>query len=244
MGSFWSHFKYAPGHVRRRGLGRWFQILEEHFMQLFWANLLCIGCALPFLVCLFFFLQTGDILSLTGMFLSLLVMGPGITALTFVSMQLIRDRKVWLWENFRDCIRREWKQSMAFTVLVGLLWGAFAYAIRLILAIHGGLGLGYALVFALNAFLVMGITIFGYQQIAMVQLPFYGVVKNAFLLIFAGKGHSFFAVLFALLVLAVSLWFYEYVVFYLLLGLPVLTILTANLIFYPAFMELFPEDDE
>lgn len=248
MSSFWkrfgSHFKYTSADVRRRGLGRWFQILEDHFMLLFWANLLFIGCAAPFLVCLFFFCQIGDILSLAGMAVSLLLMGPGLTALSYVCMQLIRDRKVWLWENFRDCVKREWKQSVAFSLFAGLLWGTFVYALRLIIAIHGGLGIGYGLLFCLNGFLLMGVTIFGYQQIAMVQLPFYGVVKNAFLLIIAGKRHSFMAVLFALLLVGVCLWFYEYCVFYLLLGLPALLILTSNLMFYPAFTALFPEDDE
>ena len=59
MGSFWSNFTNAPGGRRRRGLGRWFQILEDRFMTLFWANLMCMACSLIFLVSLFFFSQTG-----------------------------------------------------------------------------------------------------------------------------------------------------------------------------------------
>ena len=66
---------------------------------------------------------------------------------------------------------------------------------------------------------------------------------NAFLLIFAGKGRSFCAIAFAMAVVGVCLWFYQYCVFYLLLGVPALTIMTANLIFYPVFEDFFPEDD-
>lgn len=243
MGSFWRNFTVSRTGERKQGLGRWFQILEDRFMTLFWGNLLCMAFALPFLIGLFFFTQTGDYLSLLGMILGLVVMGPGITALDYLTMQVIRDKHVYVWEDFLKSLRRDWKQSVLYALLMGTLWGAFAYALRLILAIQGGLGPMYTAVFALNAFLVMGLTVIGFQQIAMVQLPFYGVVKNAFLLIFAGKGRAFGAILFALGAVCACLWFYEYFVFILLLGAPVLILMTANLILLPVFEEFFPEEE-
>ena len=68
----------APGGVRRTGLARWFQILEERFMTLFWANLLCVAWALPFLTALFFFLQTWDWLSGIGVVLGTACMVDGL----------------------------------------------------------------------------------------------------------------------------------------------------------------------
>lgn len=243
MGSFWRNFTVSRTGERKQGLGRWFQILEDRFMTLFWGNLLCMAFALPFLIGLFFFTQTGDYLSLLGMILGLVVMGPGITALDYLTMQVIRDKHVYVWEDFLKSLRRDWKQSVLYALLMGTLWGAFAYALRLILVIQGGLGPMYTAVFALNAFLVMGLTVIGFQQIAMVRLPFYGVVKNAFLLIFAGKGRAFGAILFALGAVCACLWFYEYFVFILLLGAPVLILMTANLILLPVFEEFFPEEE-
>ena len=243
MGSFWRNFTASRTGERKQGLGRWFQILEDRFMTLFWGNLLCMAFALPFLIGLFFFTQTGDYLSLLGMVLGLVVMGPGITALDYLTMQVIRDKHVYVWEDFLKSLRRDWKQSVLYALLMGTLWGAFAYALRLILVIQGGLGPMYTAVFALNAFLVMGLTVIGFQQIAMVRLPFYGVVKNAFLLIFAGKGRAFGAILFALGAVCACLWFYEYFVFILLLGAPVLILMTANLILLPVFEEFFPEEE-
>ena len=243
MGSFWDNFTASRTGERKQGLGRWFQVLEDRFMSLFWANLLCMAFALPFLISLFFFTQTGDSLSLLGMVLGLILLGPGITALDYLTMQIIRDKHVYVWEDFLKSVRRDWKQSVLFSLVVGALWGAFAYALRLILVIQGGLGPMYTAVFALNAFLVMGLTVIGFQQIAMVQLPFYGVVKNAFLLIFAGKGRSLGAILFALGAVCACLWFYEYFVFILLLGAPVLILMTANLILLPVFEEFFPEEE-
>lgn len=244
MGSFWNNFTKSRTGERKKGLGRWFQILEDQFMSLFWANLLCVGCALPFLVSLFFFSQIGDTLSLLGMVLGLALLGPGFTAMNYICMQLIRDKHIYLWDDFKKSLRRDWKQSVVFALVAGLLWGVFAYALRLVIAVHGGLGPVFAAVFAMNAFLVMGITLLGFQQIAMVQLPFIGVLRNALLLILAGKLRSFWAILFALAVVGVSLWFYEYFVFILLLGAPVLMVMTFNLIFLPVFEEFFPEDED
>lgn len=242
MGSFWSNFTKSRTGERKQGLGRWFQILEDRFMVLFWTNLLCVGSALPFLISLFFFTQTGDYLSLLGMVLGLVLLGPGITAMTFVCMQVIRDAHVDVWQDFWKSVKRDWKQSVVFALVVGALWGAFAHALRLIAVVQGGIGPMYAAVFGLDAFLVMGLTVFGFQQIAMVRLPFYGILKNGFLLMFAGKGRSFGTILFALIAVGACLWFYEYFVFILLLGAPVLIVMTANLIFYPVFEEFFPED--
>lgn len=90
----------APGGVRRTGLARWFQILEERFMTLFWANLLCVAWALPFLTALFFFLQTWDWLSGIGVVLGAAVLGPGVTALNRVCMQIIRDKPVSVAQDF------------------------------------------------------------------------------------------------------------------------------------------------
>ena len=238
MGSFWHNFTKSRTGERKRGLGRWFQILEDRFMTLFWANLLFLAFALPFLACLFFFSQIGDILSLAGMVLGLIPLGMGMTALSYITMQVIRDKPVYVWEDFRKSVRRDWKQSAGFALLAGALWGAFAYALRLILTIHGGMHPAYAAVFAINAFVLMGLAV------RVVQLPFYGVLKNAFLLIFAGKGHGFRAVVFAIASVAACLWFYEYFVFILLLGAPVLIVMTANLMLLPVFEEFFPEEEE
>ncbi|MCI7808672.1 DUF624 domain-containing protein [bacterium] len=244
MASFWNHFINLPGGYRRKGLGRWFQILEDRFMTLFWANLLCVAWALPFLVSVFFFVQTWDYLALAGMVIGLAILGPGFTALTHICMQLVRDKHVFLWHAYWGSVKRDWKQSVIFALMVGALWGTLAYAVRLVSAVQGGLGPVYTIVFFLNAFLVMGLTLFGFQQIAMVRLPFYGVLKNAFALIFAGGLRSVGAIVFALAVTGVCLWFYEYCVWYLLLGIPALTVMTANLIFCPVFEDFFPEEDE
>ena len=233
----------APGGVRRTGLARWFQILEERFMTLFWANLLCLMWALPFLIAIFFFLQTFDWLSGIGVALGIGILGPGITGLNRVCMQIIRDKPVTVTREFFSSVKRDWKQSVVFAWIVGALWGAFAWAVRLVFAAQGGLDPVLAVAFFLSAFVIMGLTVIGFQQIAMVALPFRGVLKNGFLLILAGGGRAACAIAFSLAAAAVCLHFYEYCVWYLILGAPALLVMTANLIFYPVFERFFPEED-
>lgn len=232
----------APGGVRRTGLARWFQILEERFMALFWANLLCVAWALPFLAALFFFLQTRDWLSGIGVVLGVAILGPGVTALNRVCMQIIRDRPAFVAQEFFSSVKRDWRQSAQFALIVGVLWGVLARAVRLVWLAEGGLNPVLAAAFFLSAFVIMGLTVIGFQQIAMVALPLWGVLKNGFLLILAGGGRAAGAILFSLAAVAVCLRFYEYCVWYLLLGAPALLVMTANLIFYPVFEQYFPED--
>ena len=241
MKAFWNSLKKTPGGGRGRGLGRWFQILEESFMTLFWGNLLCLLFCLPFFVCLFFFLQTGDWLSGLGLFLSLGLLGPGVTGLNFVCMQLIRDKHVSLGADFLASVKRDWKQSAAFAWIAGALWGSLAWTVRLVSLTQGGLGIGLSAVLLVCAFVMTGLTVIGFQQIAMVRLPFRGVVRNGFLLMIAGGGRAAAAVAFSLAAAAVCLDFYQYCVWYLVLGAPALIVLTANLIFYPVFTRFFPE---
>ena len=233
----------APGGVRRTGLARWFQILEERFMTLFWANLLCLAWALPLLAALFFFLQTWDWLSGVGVVLGTAVLGPGVTALNRVCMQIIRDKPVSVAQEFFASVKRDWKQSALFALIIGALWGMFAWAVRLVGLMEGGFDPVLAVAFFLSAFVMMGLTVIGFQQIAMVALPFRGVLKNGFLLILAGGGRAAGAILFSLAAAAVCLRFYEYCVWYLILGAPALLVMTANLIFYPVFEQYFPEED-
>ena len=121
-------------------------------MTLFWANLLCLVWALPFLISLFFFLQTWDWLSGIGVALGLGILGPGITALSHICTQTIRDKHVCVAQDFLNSVSRDWKQSAVFAWIVGALWGVLAWAVRLVSFVGGGLGPVLAVVFILNAF--------------------------------------------------------------------------------------------
>ena len=244
MSRFWSNFVKMPADVPRAGLGRWFQLLEERFMPLFWTNLVTMGSLLPCFACAFFLTELWDALSWLGTYVFFVLAGPCVTALHYNCMKVVRGANVWWWEDYKQCVRREWKKAMALSAIVGALWSGFAYAVRLVIGVSGGLGLGFTLVFVCCGFVLAGFTAFSYQQLSSVELPFRNVLQNALLLIFAGKGRSFAATAFALLCTIVCIKFYLYAFFLALAGLYAVAVMTFSLIFLPVFRQLFPEGDD
>lgn len=245
LSKFWSNFAQMPADVPRAGLGRWFQIVEERFMPMFWVNLVTMGALLPCFACVFFLTELWDSISWCGAYVFFVLAGPCITALHYVCMKIVRGIPVWWWDDYKECVRREWKKALVLSAVVGALWSAYVYAVRLVLAVQGGLGAMFAMAFLCSGFILTGFTAFGYQQLAAVEIPFANVLKNALLLIFAGKGRSFAAVMFALILLLLCARYYLYAFFILFVGVYALAVMTFSLIFLPVFRELFPtEEDE
>ena len=245
MASFWNHFKKAPDGVERRGLGRWFQLLEERFMPMFWANLVTFLFLPPSLILFFFFIQSGDLRIGAGMLLCFILAGPGITALHYICIRVVHGMHVWMWPDYKACLKREWKKSLGLTAIVGFLWFFWLTAVLLVSQTNGGLDLLYLLFFLAYGYVLMGFTIFSYQQLSMVELPFTGVLKNGLFLIFASRGRGFFAIVLALAVLVLVIEYYYYAFVLLPLGLMAIMAMTVNLILAPIFERFFlKEEDE
>lgn len=127
---------------------------------------------------------------------------------------------------------------------LGILWSALAYGVFLVISVDGGLSVGHLLLFVLVGYLLTGMTFFGFQQIAMIELPLGAVAKNGVLLIFAGKLRSFFAILVLWTMVLVPSVYYGLAVYILLLGWVAMGVMTANLIFAPVFSQLFLEGEK
>ncbi len=230
--------------LQRSGLGLWFELLETHPMKLFWSNLLTFAFLLPCLVAAFFLINLWDWLSIAAVWLFYSLAGPAVTALHFICIQIARGRPVWIKEDYWSCFKNEWKKAILLSAVVGGLWLGYIVWIRWIILANGGVELFAMLLFVCGGFLLAGFSALSYQQLAMVELPFANVLKNAVLLIFAGKIRSFAAVMFSMLCIGLCLYFYSFSVFVLILGFCALGIMTLNLIFLPVFNEFFPDSRE
>lgn len=213
-------------------------------MKLFWANLLTFLFLLPCLVSIFFMVQLWDKLSIAGTWLFFGLAGPAITAMHFIAIKAARGRPIWLWPDYKECMQREWKKAVVLSLIVGGLWLFLIDTVRTMYVLQEGISLPMLMLLFLCGFLLSGFSLFSYQQLAMVSLPFHGVLRNGILLIFAGKGRSFAAVLLAYMVILLCLYYYRVAPFFLLLGFYALTVMTVNLIFLPCFEELFPLEEE
>ena len=225
--------------VEKRGFGLWFQIVTERFSPLFRVNLVTVLWLVPFFTSLGLFLRSWDAFSALLCALSFLLASPGICAMNYVCMKIVRRVPVWWWEDYKSSVKREWKRAVPFSLIVVV--PAFAYAFSL----HGAsaeLSLVQLVLYTALAFFLIGFAAFGFQQLACVELSFPNTLKNAVLLILAGGVRSLVAVLFAFVCVAAALIFYTVTPFVLLLGLFSVAVMSFDLIFLPAFENFFSED--
>ncbi len=239
MGKNRNRFLNIPPEEKQTGLLLWFQMLQNHGLTLFHANLLAFLSLVPGFFCLYLLLSTYDLVFWAAGLVCVTLAGPSITALHGVCARVVLRRPVWVSSDFREVWKRDWKTSMALTAVLGLLWSGLAYAVYLVILVDGGLSLGHLLMFGVCGYLLMGVTLFGFQQAALLELPLTVILKNACLMIFAGNLRSVFAILVSLGVLAACVILYGYALYILLAGAMALTIMTANLIFAPVFRRLF-----
>ena len=212
-------------------------------MPLFWVNCVTMLWLAPCFAALFFLTQLWDVLSWGLSLVCFTLAGPGITAMHFVCMKIVRGIPVWWWDDYKASVRRDWKKSMELTLALGLMWSAFVFAVRIVLGTDGALGYVQWGLFALCGYTMTGTTALGYLQLANVELPLFNVIKNALLLSYAGK-HSLRAVLFAALCTLAAVRFYGYAPIAMLLGLYSVAVMTVALMFYPTFEDIFLSENE
>ena len=225
--------------AEKHGIALWFQILTERFSPLFRVNLVTVLWLTPFFTSLGLFLRSWDAFSCLLCVLSFLLASPGVCALNYVCMKIVRRVPVWWWEDYKSSVKREWKRAVLFSVIVGTLAAAYAFSLH---GTSAELSLVQLIVYTALAFFLVGFASFGFQQLACVELSFASTLKNAALLILAGGVRSLVAVLFAFVCVAAALIFYTFTPYLLLLGLFAVVVMTFDLIFLPAFENFFPED--
>lgn len=232
----------APADVERRGLGKWFQVLEERFMPMFWSNLLTMACMTPAFVCLFFHMETRDWLTLAAAIVCFSLAAPALTALFFICMQAVRGNPTWVLDSFKEAYTQESKKAIPLGLLVGALWAGYLWAVRLVLGETSASAAVLVMLLFCGIFLA-GFSFFSFQQLATVELPFHGVLRNGILLILAGKGRSLTVSILTLAAVLVSAWFSVISFCVMLVGVPAIGIMTGELIFSPVFEMLFPKEE-
>ena len=232
---FWN----IPPEEEQTGLLLWFQILQKHYLKLFGANAIAVLSLLPCAYFIYLLIQTGDVV-FWGLGLALFVLAsPCQTGLHSVCVRLVHRMPVWVKDEFINAWKQEWKPSMLLGLILGVLWSVLAYGAYMVVAVDGGMSVGYLLLMLLAAYFLTGLTLFGYQQIAMLELPFGTQLKNAALLIFAGKLRAFFAIVVWVGMLLVPAVYYGLAAYILLAGWVAIGVMTANVIFAPVFSRLF-----
>ena len=236
---FADYREYQLGDDIRRIDWNLYSRFEKHYLKLFGANAIAVLSLLPCAYFIYLLIQTGDVVFwVVGLALFALA-SPCQTGLHSVCVRLVHRMPVWVKDEFINAWKQEWKPSMLLGLILGVLWSVLAYGAYMVVAVDGGMSVGYLLMMLLAAYFLTGLTLFGYQQIAMLELPFGTQLKNAALLIFAGKLRAFFAIVVWVGMLLVPVIYYGLAAYILLAGWVAIGVMTANVIFAPVFSRLF-----
>lgn len=177
----YSGFEPESDVPRKQGFPRLWEIISRDFWDCFRAGLLALLGCVPFFAGIACALTThvliyAPILGLIGGALA----GPELCGLADTILRGLRDEPGFWWHTYR----RVWRRNVKASLLPGAAAGTLL-ATQIFLIYHAGalqlnMGMGAALVAGI--LIVTGISLYVWPQLALMDLTFSQLVKNAVLL--------------------------------------------------------------
>ena len=165
----------------KTGLARLWELLRRDFWRFLTAGLLALAGALPFAVGVSLLIAAHDLRSamLTGA-VGGLIAGPELCGMADTVLRSLRNEPNFWWDTYRWA----WKRNAREALLPGAAGGLF-FSVELFLLFHAealALGAGARLTMLLGMLLALGFFSYIWPQLALMELPFGTVIKNAALL--------------------------------------------------------------
>lgn len=170
----------SPDAPRKKGAARFFEMLGRDMMSFYLAGLLAMVSALPFALGVWFAVATHALvpLLLAGV-LGGMIAAPQLCGLLDTILRSLRDEPGYWWATYR----RAWKRNVKASLLPGAVWGLLlAMQIFTIFHYDSSAGVVPGALLAVGIFLLLGLGQFLFAQIALMDMPFMGLVKNALFL--------------------------------------------------------------
>lgn len=248
MGLFTRNFdKPGPGvredEPRKKGVARVWEVFSRDGWSLFRAGFLAFLSSIPFFFLVSLSIQTHVLLYLLlGGILGGMLMGPQLTGIADTVLRALRDEPGYWWATYKRAWKRNAKASLVPGAVVGLALGSQAFTLFHLTALGSGI-LMWAL-FILGLFVSLGLSVYLWPQIALVDLPFGTMVKNAVLLLLGYLPRSLGAVAFQLVYWVLFLLFFPLTT----LLLPVtglwLPLFLGLFVIYPPLNKTFHVEEE
>lgn len=166
---------------QKHGLARVLELLGRDFWKYFRAGFLALAGALPFLVGTAFALYSHVLVfaPLAGI-AGGAVAGPGLCGLADTVLRGLRDEPGFWWHLYK----RAWKRNAKASLLPGAVGGGLLATQAFLLFHAGALGLSTAMGAALAAgvLVVLGVSLYLWPQLALMELGFPQLLKNSGLL--------------------------------------------------------------
>lgn len=196
-----------PDAPRKQGFPRLMELLGRDLWDIFRAGFLAaLGCA-PFLFGLFFaIVNQASLLALAFGLIGGLIAGPELCGFADTVLRALRDEPGFWWHIYK----RSWRRNAKAALLPGAAGGALLAAQTLLLVHSGTLGFSPAMAALLTAgiLITLGLSLYVWPQLALMELPFGQMLRNAALLFIGQLPRSLGALAITAAYWGVVLWFF------------------------------------
>ena len=170
-----------PDEPRKKGFARLFELIGRDLGSYFKAGFLAFVSALPFIFLISFSVITHAILVvLIGGILGGMLVGPQLTGLADTILRSLRDEPGYWWETYRRAWKRNAKASLLPGAICGLIFGIQIFTLYHLSSLNAGAAT--LVILLLGIILSLGLSLYIWPQIALLDLPFSGLLKNMVLL--------------------------------------------------------------
>ena len=170
-----------PDTPRKKGAARFFEVLGRDLGAFWCAGMLALLSALPFILGLGLSLATHAIfpMLLAGA-LGGMIAAPQLTGLHDTILRSLRDEPGYWWATYRRVWKRNAKGSLLPGAVCGLILGMQVFSAWHMATNQGGM----LSVLLIGLILLGGLAQYIFAQVALLDMPFPSLLKNAVLLFF------------------------------------------------------------
>lgn len=170
----------SPDAPRKKGPARFFEMLGRDFVSFYLAGMLALASAMPFVLGVWFAVATHSLvpLLLAGV-LGGMIAAPQLCGLLDTILRSLRDEPGFWWTTYR----RAWKRNAKASLLPGAI-GGLLLAMQIFTMFHYDISAGVVpgALLAVGLFLLLGLAEFLFAQVALLEMPFAGMLKNSLFL--------------------------------------------------------------
>lgn len=170
-----------PDEPRKKGFMRLLEILGRDFWSFFKAGFLAYVSMLPFLVCMILAIETHALIFvLVGGLIGGMIAAPQLCGLADTVLRSLRDEPGYWWVTYR----RAWKRNARSCLVPGAVFGLIL-GMQIFTLFHmnmlGSSVVSWAILIA-GLVLVLGLVTYIIPQLALLDMPLSGILKNSVLL--------------------------------------------------------------
>ena len=184
-GLFGSYNRPGPGvrpdEPRKKGFARLIEILGRDLWPFFKAGFLTLLGAVPFLVLMVMAIATHAVIFvLAAGIIGGMIAAPQMCGLADTVLRSLRDEPGYWWTTYRRAWKRNWKATLLPGMLCGLIFGMQIFTFFHVESME--ITLVSVVIFIAGVLLSTGLFLYVFPQIALIDLPLLGILRNAVLL--------------------------------------------------------------